>query len=385
MRYRDFWTSCSQSCITITDFTHGKVEQADLNLHEVQVRPVERSEESLYRQLMAAHHYLGYLPKIGQSLWYLASYHEQWVALLSFSAAAWKCAVRDRWIGWDFHRQYDYDRLKLIANNSRFLILPDWHRPNLGSKILSLCHSRLASDWQKRFGHPLLLLETFVDPRFHATVYRAANWLYLGLTRGYRRTRQGYSNTVHSPKKVFVKPLQTDARIVLSQPVLTFPYRQGVPKIMLSAQQMRSLPDFFIDIPDPRRAQGRRHALCTVLAIACGAILCGMRGYKAIADWAHSLGPKARERLRCRRVNGRYLVPSESIIRDVMIRVDPTHLDRALQCWNQAYGQQDTTLAIDGKTMCNALDAQGHQTHIISVVGHQSKACYTQKKSPLCL
>ena len=137
---------------------------------------------------------------------------------------------------------------------------------------------------------------------------------------GYRRTRQGYSNTVHSRKKVFVKPLRSNARTVLSQPVLSFPYRQGVPKIMLSAQQMRSLPDFFIDIADPRRAQGRRHPLPTVLAIACGAILCGMRGYKAIADWAQSLGPKARERLGCRRVNGRYLVPSESIIRDVMIR-----------------------------------------------------------------
>ena len=68
---------------------------------------------------------------------------------------------------------------------------------------------------------------------------------------------------------------------------------------MLSAQQMRSLPDFFTDIADPRRAQGRRHSLHTVLAIAAGAILCGMRGYKAIADWAQSLGPKARERLRC--------------------------------------------------------------------------------------
>jgi Domain of unknown function (DUF4338)/DDE_Tnp_1-associated len=360
------------------------VEQSVLNLHEVRVRPVERNEEPLHRQLMTVHHYLGYLPKIGQTLWYVASYQEQWVALLNFSAAAWKCAVRDRWVGWDFHHQYDYDRLKLIANNSRFVILPDWHCPNLGSKILSLCHRRLSSDWQERFGHRLLLLETFVDPRLHGTVYRAANWLYLGLTRGYSRTRQGYSNTVDSPKKVFVKPLQSDARAVLSQPLLTFPYRQGVPKIMLSAQQMRSLPDFFTDIADPRRAQGRRHSLPTVLAIAAGAILCGMRGYKAIADWAQSLGPKARERLRCRRVNGRYWVPSESIIRDVMIRVDPTHLDRSLKRWNQAYGQHDTTLAIDGKTMCNALDPNGHQTHVMSVVGHHTKTCYTQKKLAPC-
>lgn len=361
------------------------MEQTVVNLAEVRVRPAARNEEPLHRQLMAVHHYLGLLPKIGHTLWYVATYHEQWVGLLIFSAAAWKCAVRDRWIGWNFHRQYDYDRLKLIANNSRFLILPHWHRPNLGSKILSLCQKRLASDWQECFGHRLLLLETFVDPkRFHGTVYQAANWSYLGLTRGYRRTRQGYSATALSPKKVFVKPLQSDARTLLMQPVLPIPYRQGVPKIMLSAQQMRSLPDFFIDIADPRRAQGRRHPLAAVLAIACGATLCGMRGYKAIADWAQSLGPKARERFRCRRVNGRYLVPSESIIRNVMIRVGPTDLDRSLQRWNQACGQQDTTLAIDGKTMCNALDPKGHQTHVMSVVGHQSKACYTQKKSLLC-
>ena len=153
-----------------------------MNLKELRVRPVGRSEEERHRQLMAAHHYLGFLPKIGQTLWYVATYDEQWVALLSFSAAAWKCAVRDRWIGWDFHHQYDYDRLKLIANNSRFLILPDWHLPNLGSKILSLCHRRLATDWQERFGHRLVLLETFVDPRFQGTVYQAANWSYLGLT-----------------------------------------------------------------------------------------------------------------------------------------------------------------------------------------------------------
>jgi Druantia protein DruA/DDE_Tnp_1-associated len=357
-----------------------------LNLKELRVRPVGRSEEERHHQLMAAHHYLGFLPKIGETLWYVATYCNEWVALLTFSAAAWKCAVRDRWIGWDFHHQYDYERLKLIANNSRFLILPDWHRPNLGSKILSLCQRRLPSDWQERFGHRLVLLETFVDPqRFQGTVYRAANWSYLGLTRGYRRTPQGYSATVQSPKKVFVRPLQTDARTVLSQPVLGSPYRQGVPKIMLSAQQMRSLPDFFIDIADPRRAQGRRHPLTAVLAIACGAILCGMRGYKAIADWAQSLGPKARERLRCRRKNGRYLVPSESIIRDVLIRVDPGDLDRALKRWNAAYGQPDTTLAIDGKTMCNAIDAQGHQLHVMGVVGHHTKTCYTQKKSPLCL
>ena len=154
--------------------------------------------------------------------------------------------------------------------------------------------------------------------------------------------------------------------------------------MMLNAQQMQSLPSFFAEIPDPRRAQGRRHRLATVLAIVAGASLCGMRGYRAIADWAKSLGKNARRRFGCRYAKGRYIVPSEYIIRDVLIRVDPVHLDRALQHWNQIYAQQDESLALDGKTMCNALDDQGHQTHILSVVGHQSKTCYTQKKSVPC-
>lgn len=161
--------------------------------------------------------------------------------------------------------------------------------------------------------------------------------------------------------RLFVRALHTDARALLSRPLLTFPYRTGVPKIMLSAELMWSLPAFFFDMVDPRRRQGRRHRLATVLAIAAAAILCGMRGYKAIGDWANSLSPRARERFGCRREQGRYLVPSESIIRDVLIRVDPVQLDRALQRWNQAYGQADTSLAIDGKRMGNAIDAQGHR------------------------
>jgi len=154
--------------------------------------------------------------------------------------------------------------------------------------------------------------------------------------------------------------------------------------MMLQANQMQSLPSFFAAIPDPRRAQGRRHRLATVLAIAAGASLCGMRGYRAFADWAKSLGKRARRRFGCRYTKGRYLVPSESILRDVLIRVDPVHLDSALQRWNQTYAQEDESLAIDGKTMCNAIDELGHQTHILSAVGHQSKNCYTQKKSAPC-
>ncbi len=153
----------------------------------------------------------------------------------------------------------------------------------------------------------------------------------------------------------------------------------------LTADQMRSLPDFFKEIADPRRAQGKRHQLHTILAIAAGAVLCGMRGYKAISDWAQNLSPLMRKRFGCRFKNGKSIVPSAGTIRDILMRVDPVQLDAALQRWNEHYGAVDESLAIDGKTMCNAIDQKtGRQTHVMSAIGHQSGQCYTQKKSAPC-
>jgi hypothetical protein len=326
-----------------------------MNLREVLVRPVVRHEEQHYQELMDQYHYLGKIPKISETLWYVALWRDQWVALLTFSASALKCKARDQWIGWSPRHQFD--RLKLVVNNSRFLILPDWHIPNLGSRVLSLIQKRVPTDWQNTFGHPVVLLETFVDPqRFQGTVYKAANWLYVGSTRGFRRVHQGYSATPLSPKMVFVKPLQLDAQKVLCQPFIESPYRTTGTRIMLNAEQMRSLPSFFLGIPDPRRREGRRHLLPTVLAIAIGAVLCGIRGYHAIAEWADNLNQRSRQRFRCRRENGQHVVPSESVIRDCLIRVDPLYLDRALKRWNQVYGEQDQSLKIDSRTNFNLID-----------------------------
>ena len=351
-----------------------------MNLGEIRVDPVPQAEEGRFQALMQAHHYLGALGKIGRTLWYVARWREQWLALLSFSAPAWKCAARDSWIGWDFRHQYD--RLHLLANNSRFLILPEWHVPNLASRVLALSERRLRRDWPARFGHPLLLLETFVDPqRFAGTLYRAANWLEVGETRGFRRRRGGYSPTAQRPKRVLLRPLTRTARAELARPVLDPRYRHGAPRLMLPAETMRALPAYFAEIPDPRRAQGRRHTLANVLSIATAATLCGMRGYKAMAEWAGDLGQQARARLRCRYRAGRYHVPSESIIRDVLVRVDPAELDAALQRWNADFAAADDSLAVDGKTLCNAIDADGRQCHVLSAVGHNSLACHAQKKS----
>ena len=152
---------------------------------------------------------------------------------------------------------------------------------------------------------------------------------------------------------------------------------------MLAADHMRSLPEVFADIDDPRRRQGRRHPLPTVLAIATAATLCGARTYQPMAKWAHDLSQRARERFRCRHRARHYDVPSQFVIRDVLTRVDPAQLDRALQRWNTVHGADDEALAIDGKTLRNAIavDEDGPvQTHILSAVGHRSRITHTQKK-----
>lgn len=350
-------------------------------LSEIALHVAARREEARYQALMAAHHYLGALPKIGETLWYIATWRGEWLAQVTLSAAALKCGVRDAWIGWDYRTQFG--RLNLIANNSRFLILPAGRYPNVGSRVLGLAARQARRDWPQRFGHPLWLLETFVDPRrFHGGVYRAANWLELGRTRGFRRVQGGYSAHAEAgAKRVFVYPLVAHAQARLTHANRAAIGLSGAPHMSLSPTQMQSLPAHFAGIPDPRRARGRRHRLATVLALATGATLCGMQGYAGMSEWAEALGQPARARFGCRRVHGRYLVPSLYVLRDCLVRVDPEALDRALSGWQAAQLEPDEALAMDGKTMKGAFDPDGARTHILSLIGHASRRCATQKKS----
>ncbi len=177
-----------------------------MNLSQVVVRPVGSSEEPKCQALMQQYHYFGALQKISNTIWYIATCNDEWLGLISFSAAALKCGARDRWIGWG-HRLQD-DRLHLVANNSRFLILPNCHYKNLATKILSLCSRRIQSDWQDRFGFPLLMMETFVDSsRFVGTIYHASNLKLVGKTQGYQRIRNDYSKERQASKLVFVQLL----------------------------------------------------------------------------------------------------------------------------------------------------------------------------------
>ena len=153
---------------------------------------------------------------MGETVRYVAHHRGRWLALLVFSAPALKCEARDRWIGWDYGVQFG--RLHLVTNNARFLILPGGAR-NLGSRALSLCTRRLASDWPARFGHEVLLAETFVDPaRFRGTVYRAANWIEVGRTRGFARDGHSYSEHAHPKLCVPSSPVPGRAGLVAGRP-----------------------------------------------------------------------------------------------------------------------------------------------------------------------
>jgi hypothetical protein len=169
-----------------------------------------RSRRHLGR-LLAQYHYRGFNGAVGENIQYLATdRHGQELAVMVFGAAAWKVAARDQFIGWSLAQRQK--RLGAIANQQRFLILPWVRVPHLASHLLSLVTRRLSGDWQARYGHPVWLVESFVElDRFTGTAYKAAGWLELGQTTG--RTRQDRQRTLHSPRKsVWVRALRANFR-----------------------------------------------------------------------------------------------------------------------------------------------------------------------------
>lgn len=164
-------------------------------------------QRRIFSRLLQQHHYLGYYRPVGENLPYLIETRDRrLLGCALFGAAAWKCAPRDRFIGWsDPARQ---KHLQGVANNMRLLLLPWVRVPLLASHVLRTLGKRISPDWQRKYGHPVFLLETFVEPeRFAGTSYRAANWIQVGVTQG--RGRQGPRRQIRSAsiKDVYLLPL----------------------------------------------------------------------------------------------------------------------------------------------------------------------------------
>ena len=183
----------------------------DLQPLRVNIIAPGSDDARLFDGLLAHEHYLGHRTTVGENLRYLVrDQQERTVACVLFGSAAWKCADRDAFIGWD--RAVREHNLQHLTNNTRFLI-PSWVQvPHLASHVLGLIARRICSDWQAKYAHPVYAMETFVDrSRFKGTCYRAANWIRLGATQG--RTRNDRAHSIKAPiKDVYLYPLSKHFR-----------------------------------------------------------------------------------------------------------------------------------------------------------------------------
>lgn len=342
---------------------------ADLCLDDLVVRPIRLDERQRWRQLMRQHHYLGFRSVVGESILYVATIGDRWVALLAWGVAVLKNRHREAWIGWD--EGLKWRRLHLVANQTRYLILPGVQVKNLASRVLSLNLRRLSSDWQDRYGHPILLAETFVDlSRFKGVCYRAAGWIPLGLTRGFARLGSGYQ--AHGqPKMLFVRPVHPDAATKLSaafSPPVVGKRKGKMPMLdvnRLPIEGQDGLIDLLRTVVDPRKRRGVRHSLISILAIAICASLSGARSFEAIAQWASELSRDA-----LRRLGGkRNTPPSEKCFRLTLQRLDAAELDRTIGSWLIRHNLlADKAIAIDGKTLRGAHDGERAAPHLLSAV-----------------
>ncbi len=316
----------------------------DLDLRAIEVRPTHgAAQHRQWDRLVARHHYLSFRALFGKAVRHVAVLNSTWIALLGWQAAALKVTARDRWIGWS--PQQKLRRLHLISQNSRFLILPGFHCPNLASRVLALSLRRLSQDMRTAHGSQVLLAETFVDrARYKGTCYRAANWQSLGFTSGYAR-RPGVTPRWQrhgQPKEVFVYPMQPNAAQTLRSqqldPGLQGPQRSAPP----DSPQLRSMYEFLGTIPDYRGTHGRRYQLRTVVALALAARLAGYRGVTAFAQFAALLDQDQRQTLECffSPTKQRYTTPNTTTFHTILATLPPDTLDDAVAAWAQQQGQQ---------------------------------------------
>ncbi len=185
-------------------------------LQPIELEPVRRNrDEPLFNSLLEQYHYLGYGQPVGEHLKYLAWAQGRPIACLAWSSAARHLGSRDRYIGWSAEARRR--NIRLLAYNTRFLILPWVRVPHLASHLLAKVTGGLSGDWERMYGHPVYFAETFIDPgRFRGTCYRAANWVLLGQTTG--RGHNDHTNKPNRPiKEVLGLPLTPRFRELLSQ------------------------------------------------------------------------------------------------------------------------------------------------------------------------
>ena len=195
-----------------------QVDQTPMEGKLSDLRPIELFQvrrtplENLYNSLIEQYHYLRYTRPVGEHLEYLGFAQGRVVGCLGWCSAPRHLGCRDRYLGWTPEQRIK--NLCRIVINTRFLILPWVKVAHLASHLLGLMARRISRDWQEIYRHEVVWLETFVDPRFSGTCYRAANWIYLGQTTGRGKNDQTHRAN-RSLKWVFGYPLRRDFREAL--------------------------------------------------------------------------------------------------------------------------------------------------------------------------
>jgi hypothetical protein len=334
-----------------------------LDFSTLDIHPLtDELEVERWSDFMRRYHPQGWRGMVGEQIRYVVvDERGRWVACLGWCAAAQRLSDRERWIGWTPAQQRQ--RLHLVANNTRFLILPEFEGcANLASRVLGMNARRLSADWQERYGHPIWLAETFVEQDRLGSCYRACGWLEVGETKGFRRTRAGGYRQHGIVKRYFVRPIIKRAVDRLSRRA---PLAEDRPLPRLEPGAQPLLPGGDSDAPgllqvieeeitDCRQHGGQRYRLSTILGILILGILAGETTCAGIARWATGMPDHLRRKLGCiLRSGGRRPVPTVNTFRYVLQDLEPGQLERLIRRWCEITGLNlaRTTIAIDGKVL----------------------------------
>jgi hypothetical protein len=358
--------------------------ESDL-LARVTVRLLREDELGSFNYHLEQEHYLESSRLAGQSLRYVAELDGRWVALLAFSSPALHLKGREKWIGWSPRQRAR--RLGLAVNNSRFLVLPERQRyPNLASRVLGLALRRLSDDWKERWGHPALVVESFVDEsRYRGTCYRACGFEAVGATQGFGRASRDFYHKHGEPKQLYLRELRPNARKLLRQPRL--PGELAACEADLAgpcpfrAPALETLLDRLGALPDSRHGHGLRHRQRFVLA--CGAVctVMGACGYRAFENTCKKFTQRQLRALGCApdEEDGRYYPPSDSTFLRVFNEVDAAAVSRIIGGWlaEQEIGAL-ARLAVDGKALRGSGRHDGKPLQLLSAVTHHLRLTLDQ-------
>lgn len=357
----------------------------------IAVRVPRVEEVQWFDGLLADHHYLGAGRSVGDYLRQVVELDGKAVALLVWGPACYALRDRDLWISWSATQRLE--RLKLIVQNRRFLVLnAKGESPNLASQSMGAALRVLPEQWQERFGYRPLLAESFTDPEAYAgTSYKASNWEAVGYSAGYSRHRADFYIPNERPKRLWLRALVPEARQVLRAANLPAHCRAGLSAppsgtLPVNAQQLGSLLDVFRKAPDPRDSN-TRYRIGPVLTLIAMALLAGRREIAEIARFARTLTPGQRRRLGLPRKRGTrafYEVPGYGVFYQVLTRMDPEAFATLLNGWLQSRaGTLPQALALDGKMIRDHIG-------LLTLAQHedgapQAVAVYDQKEgTPRC-